>query len=144
MAADSLKDFGVEWVMIGLLFFSLISFATTFMFNNNPGGLGTAGDKLDMYSSNISGNLLLTESDSNTLLNISSQNNPEVSNLGSMDSVATSYGIMGIAKNFMQSVKLFTGWIITGTAGEMLSSVFTGLFGLLSVCFIIKWIRNGI
>jgi len=37
----------------------------------------------------------------------------------------------------------FMGWIITGTAGKMLVSIFLGMFGLMALYFITKWIRQG-
>lgn len=144
MAIDNLKDFSIQWVLFGLLFFSLLAFATTFIYDNNPGSLGDAGDNLGRYQSDINSNLYQVEDDSDILLNITSENNPEVSDLGSKDSVATSFGIMGSAKTFLDSSKLFMGWIFTGTAGQMLVAVFVGMFGLLSLYFITKWIRNGL
>ena len=130
--------------MFGLLFFSLLTFTITFMFNNSPDALGTSGDKFDAYSSDIKSKLVAVEEDSNELLNISAQNDPEVSDLGSKDSVATSYSITGTSRSFLSSVKLFMGWIITGDAGKVLVSIFVGMFGILSIYFITKWIRNGI
>ena len=124
--------------MFGLLFFSLLTFTISFMFNNSPDALGTSGDKFDTYSSDIRSKLVAVEEHSNTLLNISSQNDPEVSNLGSKDSVATSYSIMGTSKSFLSSTKLFMNWIITGDAGKVLVSIFVGMFGILSVYFITK------
>ena len=144
MAVENLKDFAIQWTLFGLLFFSLLAFATTFIYNNNPGALGDEGDKLGIYQTDMEGKLLIIEDSSNNLLNISAQNDPEVSDQGSKDSVATSYGIMGTSKTFLDSTKLFMGWIFTGTAGKMLVSIFVGMFGLLSVYFITKWIRNGI
>jgi len=144
MAVENLKDFSMQWVMFGLLFFSLLTFSITFMYNNSPDALGTSGDKLNDYSLDIKSKLYAVEPDSNTLLNISSQNDPEVSNLGSKDSVATSYGIMGISRTFLESSKGFFGWIIEGDAGKLLISIFVGMFGLVSIYFITKWIRNGI
>ena len=36
MADDNLKDFTLSWILLGLLSFCLMTFATTFMFANNP------------------------------------------------------------------------------------------------------------
>ena len=144
MVVDNLKDFSMQWIMFGLLFFSLLTFTISFMFNNSPDALGTSGDKFDTYSADIKSKLVAVEEDSNELLNISSQNDPEVSNLGSKDSVATSYSITGTSRSFLSSIKLFMGWIITGDAGKVLVSIFVGMFGILSIYFITKWIRNGI
>lgn len=143
MATDNIKDFTVQWVMFGLLFFSLLSFAITFTFNNNPNGLGDTGGVLETYQNNISNRLYETEDSGNAILNISAETNPEVSDLGSRDSVATSFGTVGTAKSFFTTSKQFFGWIITGTAGKILVSTLGGLFALLSSYLIFKYIRQG-
>jgi hypothetical protein len=144
MSVDNLKDFSMQWITVGLLFFSLLIFATTFMFNNSPNALGDSQNKFNSYSDNMSSKLLLVENSANSLLNISSQTNPEISDQGSKDSVATSYGIMGTSKSFLDSSKSFLGWMFSGDSGKMLISLIGGIFGLSSLYFITKWIRNGI
>ncbi len=88
--------------------------------------------------------LLEVEDDSNILLNISSQSDPEVSDLGSKDSVATSYKMMGSSRSFLQSAKVFMAWILTGAAGKIILTVFVGLFGARGLYLLYKLIRNGI
>ncbi len=144
MAIQNLKEFTNQWVLFGLLFFCLISFAIIFMANNNPGGFGGAEENFNDLGDSMGSNLIGLENSSNILLNISAQNNPEVSNLGSQDSVATSYGMMGSGKSFFQSFKLFLGWIITGAIGKMLVAIFAGMFGMTALYFVTKWIRNGL
>ncbi len=144
MADNNLKDFSINWVLFGLLFFCLLSFAVSFMFNNNPLGFGDSGDFFEDTALNMQGKLLALPNNSNALLNITSETNPEISDLGSRDSVATSYGIMGTSKGFFESSKIFMGWVLTGTVGQLLVSVFGGLFSLVALYFITKWIRNGI
>ena len=143
MGTSNLKDFGIQWIILGLLAFSLLTFAMTFTINNNPIGLGDTGDKFQITELNFHDNLITTENSSNSLLNISAQNDPEVSDLGSKDSVAASYGIMGVAKTFLSSLKLFMGWIFSGANGQILTSVFAGMFGIVSLYYITKWIRSG-
>lgn len=143
MAMNSLKDFSIEWVLFGLLFFSLMTFAVVFMANNNADGLGSAQGQFDFYIQNTSGNLISVEVDSNRLLDISAENNPEVSFQGSKDSVTTSYGIVGNARNFMSSFQLFMGWILVGDSGQLIVSTLVGMFGMMSLYFITKWIRQG-
>ena len=143
MADDNLKDFSVNWIMFGLLFFCLITFAVSFMYYNNPIGLGDSQDVFDNAASGVQGNLVSLPDDSDTLLNITAKTNPEVSDLGSRDSIATSYGITGVSQGFFTKTKIFMGWVLTGTAGQILIGVFSGLFGLLSIYFITKWIRAG-
>ena len=143
MALENLKEFNIQWIMFGLLFFCLMTFAVIFMENNNPDGLGNVQDKFDEYNSDMQSNLMVVEGDSNSLLNISAQNNPEISDQGSKDSVATSYRMMGGSRSFLTSFKVFMKWMITGTAGQMLISLFVGMFGLTALYFITKWIRQG-
>ncbi len=144
MALDNLKDFNIQWVTISLLFFSLMTFTLFFMYNNSPDALGEYGDKFETTESGIQSKLIAVEGDSNTLLNVSSQNNPEVSDLGSKDSVGTSYGVYGSSKSFIDQIKLFMDWVLVGTASQVLISVMIGLFGMMGLYLIVKWIRSGI
>lgn len=144
MAADNLKEFGIEWVLIGLLLFCLLSFAITFMYYNNPDGLGDSSSILNGSKNDIQTNLVSVPDDSDKLLNITSFTDPEASYLGSRDSIATSYGITGVGKGFFTKMKILIAWTLSGAAGQLLIGVFGGLFGLASLYFIVKWIRNGI
>ncbi len=143
MVDDNIKKFTVSWVLFGVLFFSLLSFAITFMFNNNPSGLGDAGDVFETTQTGLSSKLFEVPPDSNALLNITAKTNPEESFLGSRDSVATSYGLTDTGQGFFESAKIFMSWVITGTAGTMLISVFGGLFSIVALYWIIKFIRTG-
>lgn len=143
MAQDNLKDVAINWIMIGLLFFSLMSFSLVFIYGNE-GTLGDEGDFLNNSLQGFQSKLIETESDGNVLLNISSESNPEVSDLGSRDSVATSYSITGTSKDFFSSFKLFLSWIFSGTSGQLIISVFGGVFAIISIYFITKWIRQGV
>lgn len=142
MAAQNLKEFLTENIAMGLLFFSLMTFAILFMANNSPDALGGTQDILNGSTSRVQSHLLAIEGDNNILLNISAQQDPEVSDLGSKDSVATSYGMMEMTKNFMVDVKLFMGFIFMGTVGQIIVAVFGGLFGIYSLYFIYNWIRG--
>jgi hypothetical protein len=145
MAEENLKDFAINWIISGLLVFSMMSFAIVFMFNNNPGGMGDETDEtFSKTVSNVSGGLYKTPTDSDTILNITANTNPEASDLGSRDSVATAYGIKATGTGFFESLKIFISWVLVGDMGKMLIAVFGGLTGLISVYFIVKWIRNGI
>lgn len=143
MADDNLKDFAVSWTLFGLLFFCLITFAVSFMFFNNPTGLGDSQGVFDDTATSYQGDLQQLPSDSDALLNITSKTNPEASFLGSRDSTATSYGIMGSAKKFFTNSKVFISWILTDTSSQLLMAVFGGLFGLISLYYIVKWMRVG-
>lgn len=145
MADQNIKDFGVSWVQYGVVLFCLITFTTLFMASNNPIGLGDeASAQLGITSDNLSSAIFQLPDDSDALLNISADTDPTEGYLGSRDSVATSYGIMGMGRVFFTSSKTLISWVFSGAVGQMLLAVFGGLFGLASLYWIIKLIRNGL
>ena len=145
MADDNLKDFGVGWVQLGVVLFCLITFATLFMIANNPIGLGDAAStQLGITANNMSTSIYSVTNQTDALLNISANTNPTEGYLGSRDSVATSYGIMGMAQGFFTSSKTLIAWVFGGQIGQMLLAIFSGLFGAVSLYYITKWVRNGL
>jgi len=145
MAEENLKEFTSNWIIIGLLAFCLMTFTISFMYNNNPLGLGDDADsKFSNTIGNLSGNLYKMETNSDSVLNITANTNPEASELGSRDSVASAFKQRESAMGFFTSMKIFFSWVFVGEMGKMLLSVFAGLIGFTSVYFIIKWIRNGV
>ncbi len=145
MADDNLKDFGTSWILYGVVLFCLITFATLFMVQNNPIGLGEETSRnLGITANNLSSAIFLLPDDSDALLNITANTDPTEGFLGSRDSVASSYGIMDMGRGFFTSTKTLISWVFTGDVGKMLLAIFGGLFGLVSLYYIVKWIRNGI
>jgi len=144
MAEDNIRDFTVNWITFGLLFVCLLSFAILFMFNNNPTGLGDDADYvLENAYDSASGRLLELPSDTDELLNITAGTNPEASFLGSRDTVATSYGAYGSAKNYWESAKTMIGWVFSGEVGTFLLVTLVGLIGFVGFYYIVKFIRTG-
>jgi len=132
-------------IVMGLLLVCLISFAITFMFYNNPTGLGDVAEgKLAYTQTNISGRLYASDVDADKVLNITANTNPEASDLGSRDSVSSSYSAYGTSKGFFESAKILIAWIFVGDMGKMLLSVFGGIIGFLGFYYIYKFIKNGI
>ncbi len=145
MVEDNIKDFGTSWVQLGVVLFCLLTFATIFMAANNPIGLGEeASVNLGITQSNLSSVIFLLPDDSDALLNITANTDPTEGFLGSRDSVASSYGVMDMGRGFFTSTKTLISWVFSGLVGKMLLAVFGGLFGLFSLYYIVKWIRNGI
>ena len=144
MAENNLKEFIGYWAIFGLLFVSLLSFAITFMYNNNPIGLGDDASSMfdDRYSSTRN-SIQQIDGEADSLLNITAETDPEKSFLGSRDSVAVSYRQTGSAREYWQEIKIFMGWVFTGDAGKLIISLFTGLFGFFALYYITKWIRTG-
>lgn len=144
MADESLKGFVVSWVVGGLLLFSLLSFTFVFFLNNNPTGLGdNANAILQNTMDNVSANLYEVEPQSNELLNITAQTDPERSELGSRDSVATGYGYKSTSVSFWDSIKIFLSWVLTGDVGKVIITVVSGLLGFLAIYYIWGWIKSG-
>ncbi len=145
MSEDNLKDFGIGWVLYGVVLFCLITFATIFMAANNPIGLGDkTSAQLGITMGNLTSAIYQLPEDTDGLLNISADTDPTEGYLGSRDSVATSYGIMDIGRIMFTSSKTLISWVFSGAVGEMLLSVFGGLFSLIALYWIIKIIRNGL
>lgn len=144
MADSNLKDFTINWMVTGFLMFSLIAFATAFMFNNNPLGLGDDGDAVfNSTQSGLSLQLSGSPESSDTILNITSNTNPEISELGGRDIVATSYEAKASGTNYWETGKILISWVFSGTIGKMMLSVFAGMIGFLSYFYIMKHIRTG-
>jgi hypothetical protein len=144
MAEDTIKGFTVHWIMFGLLFTCLLSFAISFMYANNPIGLTDgAGNAIDGSYTEARSTLYEAQGDANELLNLTAETNPEVSYLGSRDSVATSYSLIGSAKKNYNSAKSMIGWVFSGDIGKLLLSVFGGLIGTLGLYYGIKLMRTG-
>lgn len=144
MAEENLKDFAINWTIFGLLLTCLLTFTVVFMAANNPSGLNDgANNILNSSNNNLTTNLYEIEGDTNDLLNVTANTNPETSFLGSRDSVATSYKTAGTAKEVWASSKNLISWVFTGDTGKILLGVFSGIIGFLTLYFITKWIRQG-
>lgn len=144
MAQDNLKDFTIEWVIFGLLFTCLVSFAVSFMFFNNPIGFND-GSSTILSEGVTEGQSQLYEIPRNSdgVLNITAQTNPEASFLGSRDSVSTSFSATEESRNSFDLAKNLIAWTFTGEVGNMLLAVFGGLIGYLIFYFSFKFIRTG-
>lgn len=145
MAITSLRETTTTWIVGGFLLTALLSFAILFMFANNPTGLdgdGT-GSILGEVHTTQTNTLLEAPVDADVLLNITSNTNPEVSDLGSRDSVAAAYSATGQSKVTFQQTKKLIGWVFAGDTGKLLLGVLGGLIGMLAFFFISKFIRQG-
>jgi len=144
MGDESLKDFTINWMVGGLLMFCLLTFAISFVFNNNTDALNDGtGDIFDSSNTDISTKLYASSEDSNTLLNVTSNTNPEISQLGSRDSVAVSFRAKGSGTSYWESSKSLLSWVFSGTSGKLLLGVFGGIIGFLAIFFVWRFIRNG-
>jgi len=145
MAEDNLKDFTINWVVTGLLLFSLIAFTTFFMLHNSTVGLGDDAENVfSSTSSGISSRLLDVSGDADIVLNITANTNPEVSDLGSRDSVASAYSMKGTGTSYWEAGKLLLSWVFGEDTGGLLIITLSGIIGFLAFYYIFKFIRNGI
>lgn len=143
MADTDLKDFTTSWILAGFLLTCLIGFAITFMAANNTSGLG--GDTDSIFDTTYDGteeSLQQLTTDSDTMLNITANTNPEVGQLGSRDSVAAGFVSGGIARSKFQTAKIMLGWVFSDAVGQMLIGIISGLIGIGVVFFVTKFIKG--
>lgn len=144
MAADDLKGFTMQGVTAGLLLVCLVSFAIGFMYVNNSDGLSDGTSEVLATTNTGASNFLIeTPESADALLNITANTNPEVSDLGSRDSVAASYSAFGTAKGSFETAKDLIAWVFNGDAGKILLGTITGIIGLIGLFLINKFIRQG-
>lgn len=144
MAENDLKDFTTNWIVAGFLMFCLLTFAITFMYNNNSSALDDGTGNLFNQDYNTTKNRLVeTPTDANTFLNITSNTNPEVSDLGSRDSVAAGFESKGTASANWDDSKKMIGWVFSGDTGKVILGVIGGLITFLTGFYIWRFIRAG-
>ena len=123
MADKNIKDFAINWVLFGLLIFSLLTFAVLFVGNNNPNALGTSQGIFENSSSELQGSLLEVESGTNLQINTSSNLQSEESTLGTRAASSTSYGLMGTGTGFWKKLKVLISYIFSGLVGQIILGV---------------------
>jgi len=144
MAADDLKTFTTQGVLGGLLLTCLLFFAISFMYYNNPTGLDDgSGEVIQTVYDDSYSNLVESEDGADKLLNITSNTNPEASDLGSRDSVSTAFGAGETSRGSYENAKSLIAWVFTGTTGKLLLGVLSTLVGLFLYFYIYKHIRQG-
>jgi len=143
MTEENLKDFTVNWILGGLLLFCLLTFAITFMYDNESAGLddGT-GNIIGQKYNNLSNNLIELPTDANFALNITANTNPEISDLGSRDSVSTAFATKQSASDSWENSKILLSWVFSGTSGTLLIGVIGGLIAFLSMFYLWRFIRG--
>lgn len=144
MADEGLKDFTTTFILGGLLLFCLLAFVITFMYNNNSNALDDGTENiLNEAHTNLTSRLTETRESSNNILNITANTNPEVSDLGSRDVVAVSFGTTSSSKSFFETSRKLISWVFSGTSGVILIGVFGGLTSFIMVFLIWRFIKSG-
>lgn len=141
MADENIKDFAVTWIVMGFLFFSLLTFAITFIANNNPDALGGYESNFEYSRSDIQSSLIEIEDDVNLNLNTSAELASEETSLGSQAAASTSYSLFGTGQGFFKKIKPFMAWIFSGIIGEILIAVLGGIVGVTGTYFVIRLVR---
>src|SRR6056297_1446895 len=128
MAEETLKDFTVNWILTGLLFTALLSFTILFMANNSTIGLSdNASEIFGNSQTTFNSRLQNVSNEADDVLNITANTNPEVSELGSRDSVASSFQNKKTASGYWQSTKVLLSWIFSGTIGKTILASIAGI-----------------
>ena len=144
MGDESLKDFTINWMLGGFLIACLLFFSITFVYNNNADALNDGTSEIiGVSSTNISNELYELSDESNELLNVTSNTNPELSELGDRASVAVGFSAKGSGTSYWESSKSLLSWVFSGTSGKMLLGVIGGMIGFLSLFFLWRFIRTG-
>lgn len=143
MADENIKDFTTTWITFGFLFLALIVFAGYFMAQNNPNALGDSEDNFLILENNLSSILIETEIDANNALNTSLLS----SGVSGEDAVrvksdSNSYSLFKTAKKTYPSAKKLISLVFTGDIGNMISTVFFGIAGLVALFYIIRLGRS--
>jgi len=146
MAEENLKDFTVNWIIAGLLMFCLLAFSISFIYNNNN-DYGLDDETKNVFNSDKATfqDKLLTESkqDSNQLLNITANTNPEVSELGSRDSVAAGFGAKDSGLSFWTNSKKLISLVFSGDSGKIILGSIGSIIAFLGGFYIWRFIRIG-
>lgn len=141
MADENIKDFAVNWVLFGFLFFSLLTFTIIFVSHNNSIALGDSEQNFQSAKSDIEGSLVEVEDNINSNINTSAVLSSEETTLGTQAAASTSYGLFSTGKNFWQNSKVFMGWVFSGLMGQILIAVFGGIIGIAGTYYVIRLIR---
>jgi hypothetical protein len=142
MAEDNIKDFTVTWILAGVIIFALLTFALTFVYNNNPSALGENEEQITILKGNFSNSLQEVEGESNTQFNTSAQLNSEDTVIGTASASSTSYGFAGTGQSKWTIIKQMIAWVFAGTFGQILIRILSGLFGIVALYYVIKLIRS--
>lgn len=144
MTEDNLKDFTINWIITGLLTTCLLMFAITFMYSNNPTGLDKDGTNFIFNSTktNVSNKLISLDKDSDLTLNITAETDPEKSNLGSRESVASAYETYEDGKSFWKNSIILLKWVFVGDIGEILIGTIGGIIGFIGMYYIYRFIKG--
>lgn len=142
MAMQDIKDFTIHWVTFGFLFFALMIFVLTFIYNNNPTALNGQEALFETSSNNFSSNLLEFEQDLNANINTSAILTSSNTEIGAGASSATSYSFFSTGKDNWKGTKGFISWIFSGLVGKIIISVLGGMIGVIALFYIIKLLRS--
>lgn len=140
MAEDNIKDLVVNWGAFGILFVALISFAIIFMANNAT-IIDSGATTLDSYGQNMTTTVEKVENNSNEVLDILSNTDPEVSDLGSKDSVSSSFKSAANPKEIWESSKPMFSYVI---ADETMATFLLGSLGAIFLAVIAYLIYKSI
>jgi hypothetical protein len=142
MASEDLKSFTITWILFGLLALCLIVTALNLFSNNNSGALtGKYHDLLNETQEDLKIKIYDVNKQSENSLNSTGYTNPEISQLGSKDQVATAFNMMGSSKAMWTSAKNMIGIIIADN--PIILIIFGGIIIFSAIFLIIKLIRVG-
>lgn len=142
MADLNIKDYTTTWITFGVLFFSLVTFASLFMAFNNPEGLGDSSGIFTNYEDELRPQLIQVETNASSQIEDSAKVQSENKATGGIIAASNSYGFWDSAKTIFPATKQFISFVFVGEAGTMIAAVFFGLMGFIALYFIFKLGRS--
>ena len=138
MADQNIKDFTKNKILLGLLVFSMLAFATGFIVYNNPLALGNANEVLNSTYSQVQSNLIEVPGSANDVSNVTAVTQSLDTSGSNAASAATSFGFMKTGIIFWESLILLLGYVFTGTLGQIIIGVLGGLIAFEAIYWIIQ------
>lgn len=127
MANQNLKDFTTNWILLGLLAFSLLAFILAFVGSNNPLAFGDSSGIFQDTSNSLNSKLTQVDSAANNVSNITAVTNSLDSSGSNVASASSSYNFLGTGKSFWKAFINLIGYVFSGTSGAILIAVLGGL-----------------
>jgi hypothetical protein len=142
MASEDLKKFAITWILFGTLALCLIITALSLFENNNSNALtGKYKDLLNNTKDDLQIKIYDVDTQGKESFNTSSYTNPEISQLGSKDQVATAFNMMGSSTSMWNSAKSMIGIIIADN--PIILVIFGSIILFTAIFLIVKFIRIG-
>lgn len=141
--ADNIKDFAINWILIGLFSFSLISFAVLFPVYQGEGEIFSNDTTLNATIESLESTFETTGTLSNTNLNLTKDYDPTTSDSGAdFTQIGQGFNILTFASQTKDVLKIFFYYAF-GELAIILITLFGAIFFITAIYYVIKNLRTG-